>query len=181
MPPEKVTAISSTNQFTAFIQKHGNLLGDVETGYALVERELNPRRTQRAVFSDNRPATKSGAGGIDVLLKSYLTGFPVVGEVKVDTDKNAYFGLIQAMTYAVELSTPNQLARLKKHFGVDFSDLDSDATKVEIALVMVNHVTDKSRAPILKLIKQLNSRKKCNGLGNVVLIENKGEKWVFHS
>ena len=133
------------------------------------------------MFSDNRPATKSGAGGIDVLLKSHLTGFPVVGEIKVGTDKNAYFGLIQAMTYAVELSTPNQLARLKRHFRPDFGSLALEGANVEIVLLLVNHVKDDSLEPILKLVKKLNSRKKCNGLGKIVLIENKGEKWISHS
>lgn len=182
--PKSVGAINSTNEFTAFIKSHDNLLGDIKTGYTFVERELNPRRTRLGQFSDKRPATKSGTGGIDVLFRSLATGFPVVGEIKVRGDKNAFFGLIQAMTYAVELSTPSQLARLKKHTPA-FGTLDVDTAKVEIALVMVNHDEDQTREPVLKLInalnKNLSKNKGCEGVHRVVFIENDGEDWKFYS
>ena len=175
---DSVKAISSTNQFTEFIRRDGNCFS-TSTGYSFVERELNPRRTRLAVYSNKLPATSSGAGGIDVLLRSEK-GFPTVGEVKVRNDKNAFFALIQAMTYAVELSTPNQLARLKTHFK-DFGDLDVVKGKVEIALLMVNPVPDDTRDPVLKLIKKLNANRKCDGLSKIVLIVNEGEKWNCHS
>jgi hypothetical protein len=178
--PHRVADISTTTAFTAFITKPNNSC-IAKTGYVFVARELNPRRTQLGVFSDTLPATKSGAGGIDVLLKSDATGFPVVGEVKVNDDKNAYFALVQAMTYAVELSTPNQLSRLKTHFGDPFGTLNAEHGMVAIALLMVNHVPDDSREPILKLIKALNERKKCEGLGGIVLVENHGEEWICHT
>jgi hypothetical protein len=179
--PKSVSAIKTTDEFTAFITKHGNRLGEITTSYTFVERELNPRRTRLGEFSDKRPATKSGTGGIDVLFRSHATGFPVVGEIKVRRDKNAFFGLIQAMTYAVELSTPNQLARLKKHFAA-FGKLDVDAAEVDIVLVMVNHVKDRSLEPVLELVKALNNRKKCKGLGRITLMENTnhGEEWTSH-
>ena len=176
----RVKDISSTNQFSEFIRQDGNSCS-TKTGYSFVERELNPRRTRLAIYSNKLPATSSGAGGIDVLLKSHETGFPTVGEVKVGKDKNAFFALIQAMTYAVELSTPSQLGRLKKHSGDQFGDLDVVNGKVEIALLMVNPVKDETRDPVLKLIKTLNARKKCEGLGKIVLIENDGENWSCHS
>lgn len=175
----RVEDISSTNQFTEFIKQDGNSCSKT-TGYSFVERELNPRRTRLAIYSNKLPATSSGAGGIDVLLKSHETGFPTVGEVKVGNDKNAFFALVQAMTYAVELSTPSQRARLKKHFGDHFDSLNDDS-KVEIALLMVNPVKDKTHKPVLQLIKALNARKECEGLGRIVLIENDGEKWNCHS
>lgn len=174
--PRFVTAISSTNEFTAYIKQPGNSCS-IGTGYTFVERELNPRRTARGVFSNKRPATKSGTGGIDVLLKSRETGLPAVGEVKVGNDKNAFFALIQAMTYAVELSTPSQLVRLKTQFRDQFSELNVEEGKVEIVLLMVNPVKDDTRGPVLELIKALNARKKCKGLGSVVWIENQGESW----
>lgn len=177
--PARLGAISSTNEFTVFVKEPDNSLANA--GFTFVERELNPRRTRKGVFSDKRPATKSGTGGIDLLLRSSSTGFPTVGEVKVKKDKNAFFALVQAMTYAVELSTPSQLARLKKHFGDHFGDLNVDEGKVEIALLMVNPVKDGSREPILTLIKALNKRKKCQGLEKIVLLENKGEEWQSQS
>jgi|GEM_PF-1804419 len=175
-----VKDISSTNQFTEFIRQDDNSFS-TDTGYTFVEREINPRRTTSGFYSNKQPATSSGAGGIDVLLKSHETGFPTVGEVKVGKDKNAFFALIQAMTYAVELSTPSQRARLKKHFAGQFGDLDVLTGKVEIALLMVNPVKDETRGPVLNLIKTLNARKKCEGLGKIVMIENDGGKWNCYS
>jgi len=180
LAPHRVGDISSTNEFTEFLKQVDNSCS-TKTGYSFVERELNPRRTRLGVFSDKRPATKSGAGGIDVLLKSGVTGFPAVGEVKVGDDKNAYFALVQAMTYAVELSTPNQLSRLKRHSGDHFGNLNVNKGKVEIVLLMVNHTKDDSREPVLKMIKSLNEKNYCEGLGKVLLIENHGENWISHS
>ena len=177
--PVRLGEISSTNEFAAFVKEPDNSLANA--GFTFVKRELNPRRTRKGMFSDKRPATKSGTGGIDLLLRSSATGFPTVGEVKVKDDKNAFFALVQAMTYAVELSTPNQLVRLKKHFGDHFGNLNFDEGKVEIVLLMVNPVKDDSREPILKLIKHLNKRKKCQGLEKIFLLENKGEEWQSHS
>ena len=183
--PNNIKHITRTNEFTAFISPPDYRLRDGESSYSFVERELNPRRTRGGVFPDKRPARKSGAGGIDVLLKSHVTGFPVVGEVKVEDDKNAFFALIQAMTYAVELSTPNQLARLKTHFANQFGDLNEKRSKVEIALLMVNHFPDDSRQPVLKLIKTLNKNlsqnRGCEGVHKFIYIENDGEIWKFHS
>lgn len=177
--PHRVTDISSTNEFTAFIQTADNSFSE-QMGYSYVERELNPRRTALGVFSDSRPATKSGAGGVDILLRSQ-SGLPAVGEVKVADDKNAIFALVQAMTYAVELSTPSQFRRIKCHSGEHFSDLNVDKSQIEIVLLMVNPVKDESHDPVLNLITMLNKRKKCEGLGQVVLVENHGDKWISHS
>ena len=175
-----LASISSTNQFSEFIRQDGNSF-NTYTGYSFVEREINPRRTTSGFYSNKQPATSSGAGGIDVLLRSPQTGFPTVGEVKVRKDKNAFFALIQGMTYAVELSTPSQRARLKRHFADQFGELSVDDGKVEIALLMVNPVRDETREPVLKLISTLNRRKKCEGLDKIVLWENDGDKWNCYS
>ena len=89
---QRLSDVSSTNEFTAFMKQNG--LGDKRAKYTFVERELNPWSTRLGMFSDKLPATKSGKGGIDLLLQSQTSGFPVVGEVKVKDDKNAFFALI---------------------------------------------------------------------------------------
>ena len=171
--PEELSQVSTTNQFTAFLKENG--LGD--TGYTFVERELNPWRTRRGMFSNKSPATKSGRGGMDLLLRSEASRFPVVGEVKVKDDKNAFYALIQAMTYAVELSTPHQLRRLKNNID-EFKDLCLERAKVEIAILMVNHRdTDETLKPVLELIGKLNKRQKCSGLAHLTLLRNRGNNW----
>ena len=175
--PKELSHVSTTDQFTAFLIE--NDLSD--TGYTFVERELNPWRTRLGMFSNKLPATKSGRGGMDLLLRSKASGFPVVGEVKVKDDKNAFYALIQAMTYAVELSTSNQLKRLKNNID-EFEDLVLKSAEVEIAILMVNHRdTDETLEPVLKLIKKLNKRHKCSGLACLTLLRNSGDEWTKHS
>jgi hypothetical protein len=132
------------------------------------------------MFSNKLPATKSGKGGMDLLLQSQASGLPVIGEVKVDTDKNAFYALIQAMTYAVELSTLNQLKRLKRNFD-EFGQLEPNEAAVEIAILMVNPAPDKTLQSVLRLIPKLNRRKKCLGLARLRLLNNSGEEWTTHS
>ena len=176
--PQRLSDVSTTDEFTAFLKQHG--LRDEKTVYTFVERELNPWSTRLGMFSNKLPATKSGRGGMDLLLQSEASGFPVVGEVKVKKDKNAFFALIQAMTYAVELSTPNQLNRLKTHF-VEFGQLEPRKAAVEIAILMVNPVKDRTLDPVLQLIGKLNRRKKCLGMARLRLFKNSGEEWTGHS
>jgi len=176
--PELLTEVSWTNEFTAYLNKH-DLMG-TNSGYTFVRSELNPWNTRHGAFSNKLPATKSGRGGMDLLLKSTKSGFPVVGEVKVKDDKNAFFALIQAMTYAVELSTPNQLVRLRDHID-EFEELDPKKAKVEIAIIMVNPKYPHTRKDVISLIKKLNKRNKCLGLARITLLENKANKWKKHS
>ncbi len=176
-PPRHLREIKSTNVFTAFV-KQAMKDGDFQ-GFTFVEREINPMRARNAVFADGTPATKSGKGGIDLLLASNST--PVVGEVKVKRDKNVFFALLQAMTYAVELSTPKQMSRLRKHFPDSFQNLDLAGGKVNIALFLVNPVKDPTRKPVENLITQLNKNGKCKGLGRIELLWNDGEVWHRHA
>ena len=84
------------------------------------------------------------------------------------------------MTYAVELSTPHQLARLKKHFD-EFGQLEPNKSAVEIAIVMVNPVKDETLDSVLQLIAKLNRRKKCLGLARIRLLKNSGQEWTGYS
>lgn len=42
-------------------------------------------------------------------------GRPVLGEIKWGSDKNAFYGFIQLLTYLTEIGTPNQIARARRH------------------------------------------------------------------
>lgn len=171
-PPQRLVDISSTYEFTSFI-KHRGL---ADTGFVVVNYEINPWRTRHAMFSTKQPATKTGRGGIDLLMRS-LKGMPVVAEIKVKDDKNAFFGLLQAMTYAVELSTPNQFERLRTHIPL-FKDLAVDTATVEIAVIKVNPVNDPTLIPTLELIRLINERAKCGGLARIRLFQNEGNEWT---
>ena len=70
------------------------------------------RTTDGAAFEDGKAGTSSGSGGMDLLLQDSVTRIPVVGEIKAPTDRDLFLALVQALTYATELTTQNQLERL---------------------------------------------------------------------
>lgn len=86
-------------------------------GCSYVSREVCPLRTTGSRFDDFRSARSSGAGGIDVLLRSDDGGLPIIGEVKSRNDTNLFLALIQSLTYAAELVTPAQRRRLASSYG----------------------------------------------------------------
>jgi hypothetical protein len=89
--------------------------------FAAVDYEISPLRTTGGrKFEDGTPARKSGAGGVDLLCAT-PDGFPVIGEVKAPTDTSLFVALVQSLTYAGELLTPQQIARLKKAYPNHFS------------------------------------------------------------
>jgi hypothetical protein len=75
------------------------------------------RTTGGATFEDGKAGTSSGSGGMDLLLQDSESRIPIVGEIKASTDRDLFLALIQALTYATELTTPNQLIRLVGHYA----------------------------------------------------------------
>ncbi|MFZ1058099.1 MAG: hypothetical protein WAP47_02785 [Candidatus Rokuibacteriota bacterium] len=80
--------------------------------FQYVEREVNPLRTTRGDFVDG---TRSAAGGIDYvgLLQGELPT-PILGEIKVGSDKDAYYAFVQLLTYLSELSSTAQFTRANR-------------------------------------------------------------------
>jgi hypothetical protein len=104
--------------------------GNLERQFLFVDREVGTLRSTSQsgywAFSDGRSATNPGGGGIDLLLAEQLkddTQVPIIGEIKFRNDQTPFFALIQALTYAVELATPNQQERLKKSYPTFFRHL----------------------------------------------------------
>ena len=103
-----------------------------------VDHDVSPWRTAgKAVFEDGRSGESSGRGGLDLLLRSQEGGLPIVGEIKAAGDTNLFLALIQALTYAVELTTASQFARLKKHYG-QFRALDPASPRCDVHLIFLD-------------------------------------------
>lgn len=84
----------------------------------VVDYELSLfRTTGGATFEDGKAGTSSGSGGMDLLLQDDTTRIPVIGEIKASTDRDLFLALIQSLTYAIELTTENQMNRLVKSYG----------------------------------------------------------------
>lgn len=98
-----------------FAQVGGLALDDVGT-FDYRGRELFAlRMTAAARPRPVRPVTQGLI--VDVLLAA-PDGAPVVGEVKIRTDKDPVAALVQALAGAAELAPRNQRVRLERHYGV---------------------------------------------------------------
>lgn len=113
---------------------HGDPLvsnGLRELSFSYVDYEVCPMRTTSSRYENGSPAFASGRGGIDLLLSNSVDRNPIVGEIKADTDSTTpLVMLLQTLTYAVELSTPSQISRLRRHYDL-FTDV-SDETSIDI-------------------------------------------------
>lgn len=162
-----------TNDAVASIQAQGGI-GD---GLVYVEREFSPRRTTGAILENGLPARSSGSGGADLLFAR--NGEPVIGELKLEGDASAAFALIQALTYAAELATPNQLTRLKDHLPTAFGSIDPHTTPVHIALLIAAHESDPTLIDTLAAVRNLNDgANRPERLGTVSIYVPHGTSWV---
>lgn len=126
------TATAGTNAYVNAVLRHSERAIELENdlGFVAVARELPPMRSTRLsgpwVFADGRPASSSGDGGVDLLMRSRDNDVPIVGEIKVEDDTTPFLALIQVLTYAAELNTARQRSRLQNHFVDDFANLEQD-------------------------------------------------------
>lgn len=98
-----------------------------DLAFVPVGREVGPLRATGARFEDGSVGRRSGRGGMDLFLRSAdEEGLPIVAEIKDAGDTNVFFALVQALTYAVELTTVHQFERLREHHGGSFGDLRPD-------------------------------------------------------
>jgi hypothetical protein len=107
---EGAETIDSTAAFTALLAEGEvhDAAGAPELSFRYIDREVFPLRSREIV--SGRSARRS----IDLLLES-RDGFPIVGELKIKADKPTYYALVQALMYAVELSSESQRNRLAQH------------------------------------------------------------------
>lgn len=107
--------------------------------FTYIDREIVPARTPKGKFVDEqgkeeRFATKNLSA--DLLLRS-VDRRPIIGEVKLDGDKNPYLGLIQLLMYAAEMVTENQVKRLQEQYPDKFEIADASAPQLDLSLMLV--------------------------------------------
>lgn len=128
-----------------------------ELEFDFVDYEISPIRTTGSEFENGTPGTRSGRGGLDALLANRTDRLPVVGELKADTDRNPFLGLIQSLTYAVELSTPAQRSRLATSYPGRFAWPDA-GPYIDIVLLLIRYPNDPAHAEFLDLVRGLVGR-----------------------
>ena len=122
--------------------------------FRVVDYDISPFRTTGAMFENGKSGRSSGAGGIDLLLSNRFDKTPIVAEIKADTDVNPFFGLIQGLMYAVELSTPSQRARLVSVYPEHFGTLSAQ-TGIDIYLFLLRYSQDEVSQEFLKLTNRV--------------------------
>ncbi len=128
-----------------------------ELEFDFVDYEVSPIRTTGSEFENGESAKRSGRGGVDVLLANRADRLPAVGELKADTDRNPFLGLVQALTYAVELSTPPQRARLATSYPGRFAWPEAGPV-IDIDLLLIRYPDDRAHAEFLDLVRGLVER-----------------------
>ena len=121
-------------------------------GFRYVDREIVPARTTaKAEYSNGQKKTEFVR--FDLLLASDV---PIVAEVKIAGDSNAFSALAQVLTAAAELATPSQRQRLYKQYG---TRLPSTADpRLDVYLLFVDYpVRSPVKMPILRETQRIAS------------------------
>jgi hypothetical protein len=122
-----------------------------------VDHELSPFRTKQACFENGVSGRRSGRGGVDVVLANRLDKMLIVGEVKAETDTNPFLGLIQALTYTVEMTTAAQRARLARCYQQRFESLVG-GPYADIYLILIRYPTDEEHQEFLRITGEIAKR-----------------------
>ena len=134
-----------------------------DLAFTPVGREVAPLRTRNAVYDDDETGASSGHGGMDLLLRSNVHDkLPIVGEIKKSGDTNLFLALVQALTYAVELTTTHQFERLGLLHENHFGDLPSmEHPRSDIYLIFLgekpHHLHDQATLIADRLLATSNS------------------------
>lgn len=137
--PDKIETFSSTTDVISVLQKRNPEIDVGDSGYNFkyIQREVP---TYRITNTKSKAGRKSGAGGIDFIGLSCNEDnkLPILGEIKVAGDQNAFYALIQLLTYLSELYTPNQIKRIveTRLFGNDYNFIPSTSFYLYILLVI---------------------------------------------
>jgi hypothetical protein len=122
-PPE---TISRTIDFARWVHKQGvcevQAMHDLAFGY--IDRELDCLRTKPGQpLEDGTPS--KGAILLDLLLKNKVDSTPILAELKIHNDQDAFYGFIQCLCAAVHLVSEPQRERLRSVYGLTSALKDS--------------------------------------------------------
>ncbi|MBA3382739.1 MAG: hypothetical protein H0T97_12885 [Actinobacteria bacterium] len=114
--PDPIGQITKTHHVAWYLREQALLeVGNTPRLNAeYLDYEIRPARTtNRAHFDDDGGSWRSGMM-VDLLLVSSDNRTPIVGELKIRSDKDPFTALIQMLAGAVHLATRDQYERLRK-------------------------------------------------------------------
>jgi hypothetical protein len=113
-PPVVSGPLSKTTDVVSWLAKSipKTVISRPDFDFEYVDREISPLRTTSSMYDTQMPAYRSGTGGLDFIGWNRHSNLPVLGEIKVESDQNPFYALIQLLTYLSEISTPKQIERI---------------------------------------------------------------------
>lgn len=179
--PVNVETISNTQDVISILQekqKRNNKIKVDASAYDFkyLEREVPTCRATHAMTEEGIKG-KSGSGGIDFIGFNCNDRLPVLGEIKVQSDQNAFYALIQLLTYLSELSTPNQIDRINKdNLFKDIPNLTEKAS-FYLYILSVNTKLGGIKNEILTETQRLATRleKDIKEIGKIVFLKMHSE------
>lgn len=150
--------------------------GDPDLNFRYVEREIIPTRTKPALpFADSEGAPVR----VDLILANASSGRPIVGELKIGSDKDPFTGLVQALASAAQLCSSAQRERLRQLPQGSHLATETAEPLVDIYVLLANFPsTGRHRFEQLQvaveIARNLESKSLCEGLGRVSVLALSG-------
>jgi hypothetical protein len=142
----------SDQMVSVFSSSRVALAGGHPVPFTFVDYDISPFRTTGSESEEGRSG--SGAGGIDLLLAASDGSLPVIVEIKAPGDTSLFMAFVQALTYAVEMSTPAQRSRLDRAYPDRFRWF-ADGPWVDLCLLTVHSKCDERSEEFVRLTHQL--------------------------
>jgi len=160
-------------------QKEIQVIDNGNYSFEYINKEISPLRTTRTVFENGMPATKSGAGGVDLVAVNVNGRYPVLGEIKIGSDQNVFYALVQLLTYCTELSTKSQIERSQKYlfrekvnFPASLYIILINKVKKESEKYCLIEESQKLAEKFLKYLKAQKQNRPANGyIRNIVCLD----------
>jgi hypothetical protein len=147
--PEHVSESRRTPQLAALLWRPPvwDVVGHPELGFRYVDREIATSRTTKG-SDGKRPLS------VDLLLANADDRTPIVGELKLGGDQNAFYALIQGLVHAARLASPKQLERLRRFYADHFAR-EQPSGVVDLYVVLRDAPTAGTRPKLLELANTL--------------------------
>jgi hypothetical protein len=158
--PQLNYPINCTSHLTSLLINQNNRTGEAsnpDLNFTYIDREIKPARTTGgAIYTNLTPATSGKT--LDWLLSNANDQHLIIGEVKIDNDKNPFYALIQTLMYAAELVTVSQQRRLMRYYPDSFQLPDQNAI-TDIYIILHNYDWEcKVRNELFELTNRISNQ-----------------------
>lgn len=146
--PRNPNRVGSTKDFASFLWQppRWKVVRQKDLDFHYVDREIVTSRTTKG--------THAASFSLDLLLANAEDQTPILAELKIRGDENAFYALVQALVHAARIGTPKQLRRLERFYADPFKK-ETPSSRVDIYIVLVEHPVTGTRPNLLRQAKLL--------------------------